>query len=604
MLTRRVLLRCLQYSVRRLPSLRLLSSARPANVQAPPYISPISQIAESLVPRCSSCGITLQSTDSSKDGYYREPTNATPKNNPLDSVFDSHFGKMSLEDQKLLLNGADDLVPSLKSEVRQLRANKKKESKVQCVRCRHANYKAAFDLNQFPMEPVSGVIETIPPGVPLVYVVSAVDFPMSINKDVFKYRLPRLMKFVVTKTDLLFTNKDMVNKYGQRFFQDYFERTYKVPRENVLCVSGTSDWNGLLLLDEIQDGLYIIGTVNSGKSTLILLLLHTVEKRKSELPNARRERQIQKLANEAIAQGRKPPSRMSLVRLDIKKIAAFKSQHGPGTSYMPGFTRGNLPFQLTKNKIVYDVPGFSDAQNTRLYDIIEPQHIKHLLKSKKVSKLGMYDSHYETVKAGQVLTVGGLFFLQVPEKAMLQVRNCLNHKPHVFKSLEKAMDVFRGLRTPALKDVFLVDPAKAQLKKYIVPSFHGKKDIVFQFMGHIVITPVGSNAATEPFTLYLPEGIEAILRQPITNYITTTLSGRDANGNPLRKENWKSKSTKEVKRWTAKIPFYSDLIPVESSSASESEPAETYVQQQQRQYLRSPDEIDADSEYRQWFQKN
>lgn len=596
MLTRRIVLRCFLRRLRRLPVVRLLSSALPARALAPPYISPISQITDSLVPRCNSCGIALQTTDSSQDGYYREPSPSAPKNNPLDRVFDSHFGKMSAEDQKLLLNGADNLVPSLKTEVRHLRANKKKESKIQCERCRHANYKASFDLAQFPIEPVSGVIESMPPGVPLVYVVSALDFPMSINEEVFKYRLPRLMKFVITKMDLLFANKDMVNKYGERFFQDYLERTYKVPRGNVFCVSGTSDWNGLALLDEIQDGLYIIGTVNSGKSTLILLLLHAVEKQKSELPNARRERQIQKLADEAIAQGRKPPSRMSLVRLDIKKIAAFKTQHGPGTSYMPGFTRGNLPFQLTKNKVVYDVPGFSDSQNTRLYDILQPQDIKHLLKSKKVHKLGMYDSHYETVKAGQVLTVGGLFFLQVPQNAMLQVRNCLNHKPHVFKSLEKAMDVFRGPRPVALKDVFLVDPSKAKLQKYIVPSFFGKKDIVFQFMGHIVITPVGSNASTEPFTIYLPEGIEAILRQPITNYITTTLSGRDAHGNPLRKENWKSKSTKEVKRWTGKIPFYSDLILL-NSAQSDTDTMEQFVQQ------RSQDAISTDPHYRMWFSK-
>lgn len=596
------LLRCLKRTPTLLPrSVRFFTSASPLRLPEPSYISPISQLTDHLVPKCTSCGITLQTKAPSEKGFYKEPTAAPTKHNPLDNVFDSHLTKLSAEDRDLLLNGAGDLTPTLKSEVRHHRESKRKTHKVQCVRCRNANFKASFDLNQFPIEPVSEVIETIPPSSPLVYVVSALDFPMSINEDVFKYRLPKQIKFVVTKTDLLFSKKDMVNKYGERFYQDYFERTYRVPRENVYCVSGTSDWNGSALLHDIQDDLYVIGTVNSGKSTLIQSLLHTAQKEKSELPNARRERQIQKLNDELIAKGRKPPSRMSLIRLSLKNISAFKQENGPGVSYMPGFTRGNIPFQLTKLKLIYDVPGFSDAQNTRLYDVMEPQHIKQLLKGKKVHKVGMYDSHYESVKAGQVLTVGGLFFLQVPENAMLQVRNCLNHKPHVFKNLEKALDVFNGQRTEALKDVFLVDPAKAELQKYIVPSFHGKKDIVFQFMGHIVITPTGSKAATEPFIIYLPKGVEAILRQPITNYITTSLSGRDVNGNPLRKENWKSKSTKEVKRWTGKIPFYTDLIPAEqASSKSDTEVMEDFVHQHQAVLQQ---EIVADPEYSMWFQK-
>ncbi|XBA47234.1 hypothetical protein SBP28_001701 [Candidozyma auris] len=600
--SQRLLCRPLRF-VMLIHSMRRLSvTSRVARIApAAPSISSVSLLADQLVPKCSSCGIRLQTTDKTKEGYYVEPSPKPPKENPLDSVFESHVNKMSEEDRKLLLNGSD--VPDLKSEVRQQKESKKKDGKIQCLRCRDANLKATFDLSQFPIDPVSDVMETIPPGAPLVYVVSGSDFPMSVNEEVFKYRSPKHMKFVVTKTDLLFSKKDMVNKYGERFYQDYFERSYGVPRENVFAISGTSDWNSSSLLAAIEDGSYIIGTVNSGKSTLIQSLLHAAQREKSELPNARRERQIQKLSDELISKGIKPPSRMSLIRSNIKKISTFKQQHGPGVSYMPGFTRGNLPFELTTQKTVFDVPGFSSARNTRLSNIIKPEQIKKLLKGKKVYKVGMYDSHYETVKAGQVLTVGGLFFLQVPDNAMLQIRNCINHKSHVFKNLQKALDVFNGQRTDAMKDVFLVDPDKADLQKYIVPLFHGKKDIVLQFLGHIVVTPTGAKNAQDPFVIYLPKGVEAILRQPITNYITTTLSGRDANGNPLRKENWKSKSTKEVKRWTGKIPFYTDLVPA-SEYSDHLDHMQSYVQRYQADNANENKEPnDKESEYAMWFQK-
>lgn len=602
----RSLLRAVLLSPRIAPTLPLKSI--PFRTAATvPYISLISLLTEQLVPKCTSCGVKLQSTDSLKEGFFRETSAiSVSKGRPIDNVFDSLLSKMSEEDRMLLLNGADDLTPTLRDEVKNQKKAKSRDAKVQCVRCRNANFKASFDLSQFPIEPVSEVMNSIPPDVPLVYVVSALDFPMSVNDEVFRYRSPKQIKFVVTKTDLLFSKKDMVNKYGERFYQDYFERTYHVPRENVSCVSGTSDWNNINLLHEIQDGLYIIGTVNSGKSTLIQSLLHAAEKEKSELPNARREREMQKLNNELIAQGRKPMSRASLIRQNIKQINAFKQQHGPGVSYMPGFTRGVLPFPLNNHKIVYDVPGFSNAQNTRLYDIMAPEAIKQLLKGRKVHKYGMYDSHYDSVRAGQVLTVGGLFFLQVPENAMLQVRNCINHKPHVFRSLEKAFDTFYNKSdTDPMRETFLVDPAKAELLKFIVPEFYGKKDIVLQFLGHIAITPTGAKAASDPFVIYLPKGVEAILRQPITNYITTSLSGRDAKGNPLKKENWVSKSTKEVKRWTGKIPFYTDLVPAtDSSDKSDAQVMKDFVQQAETHCdLGERKDEHENPEYAMWFQK-
>ncbi|KAK7683906.1 hypothetical protein QCA50_012877 [Cerrena zonata] len=64
--------------------------------------------------------------------------------------------------------------------------------------------------------------------------------------------------------------------------------------------------------------------------------------------------------------------------------------------------------------------------------------------------------------------------------------------------------------------------------------------------------------------------MEAIVRQPITNFIMKTLSGRDVNGNPLRKENWVKKSIIELKRYTGSN-FTSKLIPTSNQKPNQSD---------------------------------
>lgn len=513
----------------------------------------------------------LQTQDAAKPGYYVQPGSRPKARKPADVKYEELMAKILDEDRALLANGADD-VPDIKDELHNIRGIRKKQkdpSKVQCIRCRSAQYKAKFDLDQFQMESPEKIMESIPPASPIVYVVNAVDFPMSINSDVFKYVPASMMTFVVTKNDLLFPKNDLSIKYGERFFRDYLERVHKVPRENVYCVSGANEWNTMKLMEKLKDGLCFIGAVNSGKSTLILSLVHLSHKLKLEQPNSRREREFEKLTNQAIVQGRKPPGRMSLMRQGMKNASDFKQQHGPGVSYMPGFTRGMLPFQLSRNLTVWDVPGFSAKQNAHLHEILDAQNIKLLLKGRKLHKNGMFNSHYETVKPGQAATVGGLFFLETPADSlsMFQIRNCLNFDLHIFKNIDKAKETFATRTDPAIVSKFIVEAKRAKLTKYIIPSFYGAIDLVFRTLGHITITPTGAkDPDAPPLAVYLPQGVEAIIRQPITKYVTTTLAGRDAKGNPLRKEKWVQKSVKEVKRYTGKTPFYSELVPVEDDA--------------------------------------
>lgn len=579
----------LYFVSRRLSLLRPVSCIRyrsPIVTWRPRFVSTVPSsrisllIADSLLPKCGSCGVLLQSEGPDKMGYFvdtKNTSNAKAFTKEEDSVHQRLLRAMSDQDKLLLLNGASMSVPDAQSELSK-RKKYDPDAKVQCTRCRDALFRSKFVPDQYKVDSVSEVMENIPPHANLVYVVSAMDFPMSINEDVFKYRGASTMKFVVTKLDLFFANKAMAAKYGLQFFHDYFWRTYKVPPENVFCVSGAVDWHTERLYQAVQDNLFFIGCVNSGKSTLILALLHIAQQNRQKLPNARRDRMAQRLDDMAISNN-KPTTRQALAKHNLAAINTFKKLHGPGTSYMPGFTRGNLPFELSRNVTIYDVPGFASSKASQLYEFMHANAIKSIQKGQKMHKKGTYKSHYETARGGQVVTVGGLFFLQVPQNVMLQVRNVVNHKMHIFKNMEKALQLWNDPHSnPALRDVFAVDSSKTQLVKYIIPSFYGSVDLVIRSVGYITMTPTGKFNAHQPFTVYLPEGLEAIIRQPITRYITRTLAGRDAQGNVLKKENWREKSVTEVKRYTGKSPFVSRLIPGEGPG-NDAEIMQKYVQQ-------------------------
>lgn len=545
-----------------------------------PPLAPL--IADAILPKCSSCGVLLQNEDRTRPGFYATPGTSRVFQKDSDSVYEKHLAGLDEADQRLLLNGATTTTLGPKEHKHNPKAA---SSKVLCVRCRDSQYRSQFKLDQFAVASVSEVMNSIPAYAHLVYVVSATDFPMSINEEVFRMASAREMHFVVTKNDLFFAKNSVASKYGLQFYQDYFWRTYQVPPANVHCVSGKSDWNTEQLLDSLRDNLYFIGSVNSGKSTLIQSLVHLAHKKREAMPNAKRDRLLQKMDNRAISLQEVPKTRLALIKHNLAAASSYKTKNGPGASYMPGFTRGNLPFVLSRKVTIYDVPGFSNAQTGQLYDFLPPPAIKALHKGQKMYKAGTYKSHYDTVKSGQVLTVGGLFWLQAPPNTMFRVKNLIGHKPHVFKDLAKAMDVWHHPeKYSALKDVLLVpstrNGAPTPLVKHIIPSFYGSIDLVLRYLGYISLTPTGAkDPDAGPVVVYLPQEVDAIIRQPITTYITRTLSGRDGNGNILKKENWVQKSVTEVKRYSGRTPFTSRLIPAvgDRAAADEAQVMRQYV---------------------------
>lgn len=510
-------------------------------------------LTERLVPKCTLCGITLQTTKPALPGYFIKPAAvpAAPRVRATDLAYEQALKDLSDEDKALLFDGAaPEPTPPKPAK------NRPQTAGHQCLRCREAHHRLKFDVAQFGHESVEQVMARVPAEAPLVYVVSATDFPLSLDAEVFRHRLPRTIDFVVTKADLFFATHSLACRYGLPFFQDYLHRAHGVRPERVRLVSGKTDWGTEQLLDTLRDLTMFIGAVNSGKLTLLQLLTLAAHERRARLPNARAEKRQQKEADAQLKSGRT----YGALRQARRDTARFKSQHGPGVSHMPGFTRELVPVEVSPLVTLYDVPGFGSA--APLYELVAPAGVKQLSKGVPFHKAGTYKARYETAREGQVVTVGGLFFMPVPAGCMYRVRNLVNHPVHVFLGMAKALQTWREpLNQRAVDGLFLVNNT-TRLRAFTVPPFDGSFDLVLRGLGFVNITATGRRpdpAAEQPLVVYLPEGIDATWREPIAKYTTRTLSGRDARGNVLRKENWARLSTTEVKRYSGKEPLVKAL---------------------------------------------
>ncbi|RLV95000.1 Genetic interactor of prohibitins 3 mitochondrial [Spathaspora sp. JA1] len=512
-----------------------------------------------LEPKCRSCGIRLQDKDKSKPGYYHLRSNEEKeqkKITPANSTFDKYLDKLSAEDRELLLDNTFTSAPptritthsgpSIHELVKKAYEIKPDETAIECVRCRNAKLHADYDLSQkeFPIHDLNTIMPDIPSGSPVVYVFSGNDFPMGINPDIFKYRNPDEVYFIMTKADNLFQRNDAARKYTLTFLTDYFKLKYDVPAKNIYVTSAKEGWNSEDLLNFIPESAYIVGNVNSGKSTLIKSLmlfqeLETKQDSESKLPFP--------------------------IRIKEKKkfIERFKQKVGPGISYLPGFTREFLPVTLGGIRSVFDVPGFaSDPYIHEFYHKFpDGKTIAKLTEGRKTYKFGTFKSKYDSVKGPQVISLGGIGYLQLPKDSMYQIRNVTNIDYHVFSNIEKAAQVSADLPEP-MKNRFILthdEASLANLERYIIPPFYGSIELVLENIGYIHIKPIGAKKTNELMVLYLPCGITGMIRQPIVEYIQKTF--KDSWEKNLLNQNSRGKKQLILKRYSKATPFASILIP-------------------------------------------
>ncbi|KAG7196252.1 Mitochondrial ribosome small subunit biogenesis protein [Scheffersomyces spartinae] len=527
-----------------------------------------------VFPHCRSCGIQLQNTKPSEPGYYILPGTFTKPvlNRPEDAVYEKYMNNLSQEDKELLgfLSDIKPVEEVPKAKTTSTPATSSIKDKVECLRCRKANFNSDFNLKEHPIESVTRVLSTIPVNGTLVYVINCVDFPLGVNEEVFKYRPHNKVRIIINKADLLFQSKELANRYGQTFFSNYFKRKHGI--DNLLVVSGKKGWNIKQLGEFLDFNSYFIGNVNSGKSTILNALLYLNEEKKVakelQLYNKREKLQIQK--EDGAGYYRQ-------IREKRKQAELFKLKNGSGTSHMPGFTRGFIEYEFD-SKPVYDVPGFSNVSGTGIYEHMIPTDLKRLSKGVDIFKSGTYDARYYSMKSNQVLTVGGLFFVKIPNDTVIRFKNCINFPHHVFRDMSKAMQVYKR-PSPELENYFTVSGLK--LKKLYVPPFFGEIDLVLKDFGHITLTPTGRKSSNHLITVYIPECIseqDICIREPLVSYTRKTLAGRDKNGSPLKKEKWSERSIAELKTYSPEKPFSLKLITPLPRPADEDEFAAVTVE--------------------------
>lgn len=556
-----------------------------------------SPLLASIVSLCRSCGVPLQSLDPLLLGFYSESLLPKKKARPEDLAFEQALNGLEPSDITLLTNSLNkSLVDAASYKIskgleRQVLRGGTFESKrletlvllqQECMRCHDALYKSSYSASQFSQWLIDQVLDLIPSGLTIVLVASTLDFPLGLSPRIFNRKLTASSNIIVVinKADLWFERVSLCQKYGETFCKDYIDSKFGIDRANSHIVSAKLGWNMDKLFQAIPSDLYVIGSVNSGKLTILnAFMLKCFQAESRTHLNKKEIREQQKLqdrmglpdVNNKMIHGAKHTIRRQ--KETVKRI--FCTKVGPGSLYFPGFTRGHIPVEL-ESRVVYDVPGFAafdsmDENPQGIYSYVShPRVLKHACAGLGVYKSGRYDSKYHTIKPGQCLMLGGLVYVQFPEDAastLYQIRNCINLAMHVFSSFQKAVKVSTQIKQiPAMSNKFLVSHTANLLSnwtRHIIPPFYGSIDLVIHQLGHFNIKPMGSyplDAQALPIAVYLPPGVQAIVRLPITNYIAKSFSGRDNNGNPLRKENIPQLSTFALNRYANKTPFYSQLV--------------------------------------------
>ncbi|GME87377.1 unnamed protein product [[Candida] boidinii] len=405
--------------------------------------------------KCSSCGIELQVEDPEKDGYYKprkENTRVSTNDSTDKSGSLSEMEKLLLKENGFHLDSMDNENIIIASSKKVLKDSKNQDDRLKCERCIKALYHND-DSKGFNNVLFKEIMEKIPKNANIVYVISALDFPLSLNRDIIKYFNSKKIFYVITKIDAFFDDKQSINRTGLRFFQDSLEKLVDCDPSKVFLASGKLGWNTESLLSSINNSkLYFVGSVNSGKSTIIKTLIYRDDKNLKSTDN-----------------------------------------YGPGISHLPNFTRDFIKFKLPNSKhVLIDTPGFiNNNENDESFKYILPdfknQFCKILnytssnIKSRQTKRLDINSK--QIFDGDKVFSLGGLFYLKPPRDAIFQIFKNLEGKEFVCKSIERAKELNYN-RNEALNYRFSVkEEIFDDMVRYVIPPFYGNIDIrkYFQF---------------------------------------------------------------------------------------------------------------------------
>ncbi|PRT53759.1 Genetic interactor of prohibitins 3, mitochondrial [Wickerhamiella sorbophila] len=267
------------------------------------------------------------------------------------------------EEQKRAVGFKNLDVPIHEVPARILERDFKKRSKqerefLQCRWCIDA-----MQGREYPVVvPKVDVIGEIPNGYQIVHVIDAMDFPMTVCKDIVLKYGPRVV-FAITRCDLLADHHNKLGKLKNYMMEEVFDKM-KVDPRNVHLLSAKRNWNLEKFAECLKDGNALVGKTGSGKTTLAVALSGSILPYPTwELP--------------------------------------FTTQRADEYKTKPEF----------RSKLILDLPSLPESTNKGkgIYGLIRPKFMRKIVAGQPMTKLGnKYSRPSIVAKPGQSISIGGM----------------------------------------------------------------------------------------------------------------------------------------------------------------------------------------------------
>ncbi|SCV05750.1 LANO_0H14356g1_1 [Lachancea nothofagi CBS 11611] len=446
---------------------------------------------------CHACGVPLQSRDSLKSGYYTPPK-ASPVSSKNAQLGDLRELKYLLFSQDLRsLQRPNNTSDFMAEETDHL----KPTNKLVCKRCSDALHQNRHNAEDFRPFSAPEVCKHIPKDADVFHILPLAQFPLNFDSGLFldpTYNASLLL----SKGDQVTPDKAVLQRKAPPFFNDFLRTTLGVVSNKAVAFSATQNWNVQSVYSMLRGKSYLLGSPNSGKSTLINALLKRYGGYKYSESVAPREF--------------KSPTNLVL-------------QEGAGVSHIPNMTRNLQTYQIGEKK-VNDLPGYSqNVENTPLDTFLEAKVLEKIRKTHLFTKSKLVRQKYTSVKGtdyGRCYTVSGIFYLVPPPGTINQVVNYIPGNEKQYHDIDKALSVaFNELNSNeggALKQYVGVAKhmgSKDNYVRHVIPPFQGTVEIVMKDIGYFQLKATGKYHFSGLYEIWLPKGIEIIIREPIVRLI-------------------------------------------------------------------------------------
>ncbi|CUS20459.1 LAQU0S01e07052g1_1 [Lachancea quebecensis] len=442
--------------------------------------SSLRKLAFSRYVSCTSCGVTLQTNDVRGTGFYTPPKTQVKHKRP------------EMEELKYLLFSQS--LQGLKSELG-AEERPEKNTSLTCKRCNDALHHNTFSKTDFRQYSIHEVYHHVPVGSDIFHVVPLTDFPLQLNSAVLKdsrYSSALLL----SKGDQVTPDKSLLQRKAPQFFKDLLKLKMNFNSNKSVAFSATKGWNVQSVYSVLRSNSFLIGSPNSGKSTLVNALLKKFPSPKSSEGSGASDAGISR---------------------------------GAGVSNIPNMTRGLQNYRIG-DKSLNDLPGYSINEGSPgPEDALDAKVLERIQKTHLFKKTKLVKQSYASLKGtetGRCYTVSGIFYLVPPPGTINQVVNYIPGNERQYRNIDKALSVVNSehacLHGGPLRQYVGVQKAmgsKDNYVRHVLPPFQGSVEVVLKEIGYFQLKTTGKYKFSGLHEVWVPKGIDVCVREPMAKLI-------------------------------------------------------------------------------------